>query len=67
MMSLYSGDVHQCSPVFFLLNIIYFSVCLTSNKLYWIEDQLADVSTLFYTSASWTVGELDCRRVDWIP
>ena len=51
-------DVHQCSPVFFLLNIVYFSVCLTSNKLYWIEDQLADVSTRFYTSASWTVGEL---------
>ena len=56
-------NVQQC----FLLNIIYFSVCLTSNKLYWIEDQLADVSTLFYTSVSWTVGELDCRRVDWIP
>ena len=56
MMSLYSGDVHQCSPMFtsvFLLNIIYFSVCLTSNKLYWIEDQLADVSTRFYMSASW--------------
>ena len=51
-------DVHQCSPVFFLLNIVYFSVCLTSNKLYWIEDQLADVSTRFYTSASWSVGEL---------
>ena len=50
-------DVHQCSPVFFLLNIVYFSVCLTSNKLYWIEDQLTDVSTRFYTSASW------CRRV----
>ena len=45
-------DVHQCSPVFFLLNIVYFSVCLTSNKLYWIDDQLADVSTRFYTSAS---------------
>ena len=29
-------NVHQC---FFLLNIVYFSVCLTSNKLYWIEDQ----------------------------
>ena len=28
-------------------------VCLTSNKLYWIDDQLADVSTRFYTSASW--------------
>ena len=45
----------------FLLNIVYFSVCLTSNKLYWIEDQLADVSTRFHTSASWR------RRVDWIP
>ena len=31
----------------------YFFVCLTSNKLYWIEDQLADVSTRFYTLASW--------------
>ena len=40
----------------FLLNIVYFSVCLTS-KLYWIDDQLADVSTRFYTSVSW------CRRV----
>ena len=38
----------------FLLNIVYFSVCLTSSKLYWIEDQLADVSTRFYTSASWS-------------
>ena len=51
-------DVHQCSPVFCLLNIVYFFVCLTSNKLHWIEDQLADVSTRFYTSASWTVGKL---------
>ena len=48
----------------FLLNIVYFSVCLTSNKLYWIDDQLADVSTRFYTSASWSVGELVRRRVD---
>ena len=54
-------DVHQCSPVFVLLNIVYFSVCLTSNKLYWIEGQLADVSTRFYTSVSWR------PRVDWIP
>ena len=23
------------------------------RKLYWIDDQLAEVSTLFYTSASW--------------
>ena len=23
------------------------------DKLYWIDDQLADVSTQFYTSASW--------------
>ena len=45
----------------FSLNIVYFSVCLTSNKLYWIEDQLADISTRFYMSASWR------RRVDWIP
>ena len=42
----------------FLLNIVYFSVCLTSNKLYWIDDQLADVSTRFYMPASWR------RRVD---
>ena len=42
----------------FLLNIVYFSVCLTSNKLYWIDDQLVDVSTRFYKSASWSVGEL---------
>ena len=42
----------------FLLNIVYFSVYLTSNKFYWIEDQLADVSTRFYTSKSWR------RRVD---
>ena len=65
MMSLYSGDVHQCSPMFtsvFLLNIIYFSVYLTSNKLYWIEDQLTDVSTRFLY-----VGELVHWRVDWIP
>ena len=46
------------ASVFFLLNIVYFSVCLTSNKFYWIEDQLADVSTRFYTSANWR------RRVD---
>ena len=37
-------------------------MCLTSNKLYWIEDQLADVSTRFYTSASWTVGDLTIIR-----
>ena len=30
----------------FSLNIFYFAVCLTSNKLYWIEDQLADVTLL---------------------
>ena len=48
---------------FLLLKIFYFSICLTSDKLYWIEDQLADVSTRFYTSASWRwrvgVGELN--------
>ena len=52
----------------FLLNIVYFSVCLTSNKLYRIEDQLADVSTRFFTSASCRrqvgVGELVRRQVD---
>ena len=37
----------------FFLKIFHFSICLTSNKLYWIEDQLADVSTRFYMSASW--------------
>ena len=50
----------------FLLNIIYFSVCLTSNKLYWIEDQLADVSTRFYTSASWSIGELTVIQFRWV-
>ena len=37
----------------FLLKIFYFSISLTSNKLYWIEDQLANVSTWFYMLASW--------------
>ena len=37
----------------FFLKIFHFSICLISNKLYWIEDQLADISTRFYTSASW--------------
>ena len=36
----------------FSLKIFYFSMCLTSNKLYWIEDQLANVSTRFYKSVS---------------
>ena len=45
----------------FFLKIFHFSICLTSNKLYWIEDQLADISTRFYTSASWR------WRVNWIP
>ena len=31
---------------------------LTSNKLCWIRDQLTDVSTQFYTLASWTIGNL---------
>ena len=42
----------------FLLNIVYFSVCLTSDKLYWIEDQLADVSTQFFIHQRVGVGEL---------
>ena len=37
----------------FFLKIFHFSICLTSNKLYWIEDQLADISTRFYMSVSW--------------
>ena len=61
-------NVHQC----FLLNIVYFSVCLTSNKLYWIDDQLADVSTRFYTSASWrrrvgpSVSWLVTEMSEWV-
>ena len=31
---------------FFLLKIFYFSISLTSNKLYWIEDQLADLTVI---------------------
>ena len=41
------------NKIVFSLNIFYFSICLSSNKLYWIEDQLADVSTQFYMSVSW--------------
>ena len=48
---------------FLLLKIFYFSICLTSDKLYWIEDQLADVSTRFYTRLV-GVGELNRQRVD---
>ena len=48
---------------FLLLKIFYFSICLTSDKLYWIEDQLADVSTRFYTRLG-GVGELNRQRVD---
>ena len=44
--------------VFFLRKIFYFPICLTSNKLCWIEDQLANVATRFYTLASWTIGNL---------
>ena len=56
-------DVYQCSPVFCLLNIVYFPVCLTSNKLYRIEDQLADVSTRFYTSASWSFDQIKFNQL----
>ena len=35
----------------FYMSIFYFSICLSSNKLYWIEDQLAN--TQFYTSISY--------------
>ena len=61
----------EANKIAFSLYIFHFSICLSSNKLYWIEDQLADVSTRFYTSASWRwrvgVGELNRRRLDWIP
>ena len=53
----------------FVLKIFYFSICLISNKLYWIEDQLADVSTRFYALdlalGSWTVGDLTVIRLGW--
>ena len=43
--------------IVFFLKIFYFFMCLTPNKLYWIEDQLAEVSTRFYMqvepSANW--------------
>ena len=42
-------NVHQC--FFTKYRLLFFF--LTSYKSYWIEDQLADVSTRFYTSASW--------------
>ena len=38
---------------FFLMKLFYFFICLTSNKLYRIEDQLTDVSTQLYMLASW--------------
>ena len=38
---------------FFLMKLFYFFICLSSNKLYWIEDQLTDVSTQLYMLASW--------------
>ena len=50
----------------FLLKIFYFSICLTSNKLYWIEDKLADVSTRF-TCRQVGVGKLNGWQLDWIP
>ena len=47
----------------FSRNIFYFSVCLTFNKLYWIEDQLGYfLIWILYVGklmlASWTVGNL---------
>ena len=37
----------------FFLKIFYFPICLTSNRFYWIADQLANVSTRFYSLVSW--------------
>ena len=42
-----------CFCFCFLPKIVYFSIWLTTNKLYWIENQLIDVSTRFYTLVSW--------------
>ena len=51
------GDVHQCLSFCLMFNNVhqcfFTKYRLTSNKLYWIDNQLADVSTRFYTSASW--------------
>ena len=47
-----------------LLNIFYFSVCLTYHRLYWIEDQLANVPTRFSLFQRVGVGELNCRQLD---
>ena len=46
--------------IVFSLNIFYFSICLSTNKLYWIEDQLTHISTQFYVSVSrrWQVEPL---------
>ena len=56
--------------IVFVLKIFYYSLCLTSNKLHWIEDQLANVSTWFYT---WRFGigelnrqRLDCNSMNWL-
>ena len=47
--------VGRRKKIVFLQKIFYFSTCLTSNKLYWIENQLANISTRFYGLASWRV------------
>ena len=46
-------DCWKKKKIAFLQKIFYFSTCLTSNKLYWIEDQPANISTRFYGLASW--------------
>ena len=46
------------------LNIFYFSVCLTFNKLYWIEDLITFISTRFYMLASSTVSNLTVIHAD---
>ena len=50
---LYDNNTVKTHRVNWILKIFYFSISLTSNKLYWIEDQLTDISTPFYTSVSW--------------
>ena len=57
------------NKIVFSLNIVYFSVCLTSNKLYWIEDPTCRrLYSILYVGelvlASSTVGDLTVIR--WI-
>ena len=54
-------DPHKLcwKKIVFLLKIFYFSICLTSNKLYWIEDQLFHVILSYKTNVS--IHTCQCR------